>query len=185
MTHVESLRVADTDASVHRNPAPLMFWQYEPQIYVYQASAFAISFLKHSTRVQLFQPWLFVTGQVQNIIACTLFGFGCATLEFLLVPLLQNFFPFIHNYVFCLHSNIRLLRPFAQVSEEGCCEDDEEGEEGVPSCREWYLPARDFEGQWEALYYDISIKKKLVKYATTALLFADRGVDDQLVSWNR
>lgn len=33
--------------------------------------------------------------------------------------------------------------------------------------------------------YDSSIKQRLLRYATTALLFSDRGVNTNLVSWNR
>ncbi|PNW87301.1 hypothetical protein CHLRE_02g117150v5 [Chlamydomonas reinhardtii] len=71
-----------------------------------------------------------------------------------------------------------------QLSDEGPAEDDE-GEEGVPSYRELLLPALDLAGQWEALQFDSSIQQRLLSYATSALLFADRGVDGNLVAWNR
>ena len=34
-------------------------------------------------------------------------------------------------------------------------------------------------------YYDSGIKQRLLRYAASALLFSQRGVDPQLVSWNR
>ncbi|KAG2452939.1 hypothetical protein HYH02_002276 [Chlamydomonas schloesseri] len=71
-----------------------------------------------------------------------------------------------------------------QLSDEGPADDDE-GEEGVPSYRELLLPALDLAGQWEALQFDSAIQQRLLSYATSALLFADRGVDGNLVSWNR
>lgn len=71
-----------------------------------------------------------------------------------------------------------------QLDEDGAADDDE-GEDGVPTYKEWQLPAREFDNLWESLVYDTSIKHRLLRYATTALLFADRGVDSQLVSWNR
>jgi pachytene checkpoint protein 2 len=63
--------------------------------------------------------------------------------------------------------------------------EDEEGEEGVPSYREWSLPSREFEGLWESLHFDSSIKRQLLRYALTALLFSDLKVNPHLVSWNR
>ncbi|WIA29005.1 hypothetical protein OEZ86_011522 [Tetradesmus obliquus] len=71
-----------------------------------------------------------------------------------------------------------------QLNEEGG-EEDDEGEDGVVSYREWQLPAADFEGQWDALHYESSIKRRLLQYASTALLFSDLGVNSQLISWNR
>ncbi|KAG2489739.1 hypothetical protein HYH03_011846 [Edaphochlamys debaryana] len=71
-----------------------------------------------------------------------------------------------------------------QLSDEGPVDDDE-GEEGAPSYREQLLPATDLAGQWEALQFDSAIQQRLLSYATSALLFADRGVDGNLVAWNR
>jgi hypothetical protein len=36
-----------------------------------------------------------------------------------------------------------------------------------------------------SLHYDIGIKRQLLKYASSALLFSSLGVDSNLVSWNR
>jgi hypothetical protein len=55
----------------------------------------------------------------------------------------------------------------------------------VPSYREWILPALDYHGMWECLYFDSSIKRRLLKYAASALVFADHRVNSQLISWNR
>ena len=52
-------------------------------------------------------------------------------------------------------------------------------------CREWQLPSRQFHGLWESLVYDTGIKQRLLQYAFTALLFADKHVNNQLISWNR
>lgn len=71
-----------------------------------------------------------------------------------------------------------------QLSQEGG-EDDDGEEDGVVSYKEWQLPAADFEGQWDALYYETAIKRRLLQYASTALLFSDLGVNSQLISWNR
>lgn len=52
-------------------------------------------------------------------------------------------------------------------------------------CREWQLPSRQFHGLWESLVFDSQIKLRLLQYASSALLFADRHVNNQLISWNR
>lgn len=38
---------------------------------------------------------------------------------------------------------------------------------------------------WENLIYDIEIKQRLLDYASSALLFAERGVNSNIVSFNR
>lgn len=72
-----------------------------------------------------------------------------------------------------------------RLAQEGPADDDEGAVDGVPSFREWELPSRDFHGQWENLHYDIDIKDRLLRYAQSAMLFSDMGVDPGLISWNR
>ena len=43
----------------------------------------------------------------------------------------------------------------------------------------------DFEGLWESLHFDAGVKPRLLRYASSALLFSDAGVDANLVAWNR
>jgi hypothetical protein len=43
---------------------------------------------------------------------------------------------------------VDLIHAAAQLNDEGPADDDE-GEDGVPSYREWALPAREFEGLWD------------------------------------
>jgi hypothetical protein len=71
-----------------------------------------------------------------------------------------------------------------QLSEELAAEDDE-GEDSVPSYRDWLLPCREFHGLWEALCYDANVKGRLLAYAHSALLFSQLGVDSQMINWNR
>ncbi|KAA0055262.1 pachytene checkpoint protein 2-like protein [Cucumis melo var. makuwa] len=71
-----------------------------------------------------------------------------------------------------------------QLSEEGPCE--ELGGEGqISSFNEWILPAKEFDGMWESLIFESGLKQRLLRYAASALLFTERGVDPFLVSWNR
>lgn len=76
------------------------------------------------------------------------------------------------------------LRVPLQLSEELAAEDDE-GEDGVPSFRDWLLPCREFHGMWEALCFDSDVKGRLLSYAQSALLFSQLGVDAQMINWNR
>ncbi|KAH6770588.1 pachytene checkpoint-like protein [Perilla frutescens var. hirtella] len=71
-----------------------------------------------------------------------------------------------------------------QLSEEGPCEElSSDGQ--LASFNEWILPAKEFDGMWESLIYDSGLKQRLLRYAASALLFTEKGVNPVLVSWNR
>ncbi|KNA18522.1 hypothetical protein SOVF_069910 [Spinacia oleracea] len=71
-----------------------------------------------------------------------------------------------------------------QLSEEGPCE--ELGGDGQNSSfNEWTLPAKEFDGMWESLIFESGLKERLLRYAASALLFSEKGVNPFLVSWNR
>ena len=71
------------------------------------------------------------------------------------------------------------------LCEDGPGEEIGEGDE-IATYTEWSLPCVDFEGAWESLIFDDDeVKTRLLRYATAALLFGERGVDAQLISWNR
>ncbi|XP_059443055.1 pachytene checkpoint protein 2 homolog [Corylus avellana] len=71
-----------------------------------------------------------------------------------------------------------------QLSEEGPCE-DLSGDGQLSTFNEWILPAREFDGMWESLIFESGLKQRLLRYAASALLFTEKGVDPFLVSWNR
>ncbi|CAA7404841.1 unnamed protein product [Spirodela intermedia] len=71
-----------------------------------------------------------------------------------------------------------------QLSEEGPGE-ELSGDGVLASFNEWMLPAKEFDGLWESLVYETGLKQRLLRYAASALLFTERGVDPCLVSWNR
>ncbi|XP_073284214.1 pachytene checkpoint protein 2 homolog isoform X2 [Primulina huaijiensis] len=71
-----------------------------------------------------------------------------------------------------------------QLSEEGPCEElNNDGQH--TSFNEWILPANEFDGLWESLIYESGLKQRLLRYAASALLFTEKGVNPFLVSWNR
>ena len=61
------------------------------------------------------------------------------------------------------------------------------GDADVSACTQWVLPCSEFEGLWPNLVYDArgKVKSRLLDYVSSALLFGDRGVDADVVSWNR
>nr|XP_002125442.1 pachytene checkpoint protein 2 homolog [Ciona intestinalis] len=58
-------------------------------------------------------------------------------------------------------------------------------EEELSAATHWMLPSKGFENLWESLIYDSNIKEGLLNYTQSGLYFADCGVDDKLITWNR
>jgi hypothetical protein len=75
-----------------------------------------------------------------------------------------------------------------QLNDDGPVEElveESQGEEDLVACNHWQLPCKQFDGLWESLVYDQHIKQDLLDYSHTAMMFADRQVDPNLVSLNR
>lgn len=64
-------------------------------------------------------------------------------------------------------------------------EEMNEGEEDIAAASYWMLPATEFEDLWENLIYDTPIKEQLLKFVRTTLLFSDRGLNKNIISWNK
>jgi energy-coupling factor transporter ATP-binding protein EcfA2 len=64
-------------------------------------------------------------------------------------------------------------------------EDGDDGDDDCPSFKQYTLPSTDFHGLWESLYYDTEVKRRLLRYADSALLFGQLGVDVSLISSGR
>jgi len=62
---------------------------------------------------------------------------------------------------------------------------DESSPESMPACEITALPSDVTDGLWESLHYDSSLKRDLICYAFTSLLFADAGIDQHIISTNR
>lgn len=62
---------------------------------------------------------------------------------------------------------------------------EELGDEDLAAASHWILPSRDFDGLWESLVFDEDIKTKLLSYVATTLLFSDKKVNSNIVSWNK
>ena len=82
------------------------------------------------------------------------------------------------------HEDLNLAVNVFQLNEDGAGE-EMDGEDDIATYKEWVLPSRDFHGMWESLVYGDDVKLRLTKYAGNALLFSQRGVDPNLIAWNR
>ncbi|KAL5020851.1 hypothetical protein ScPMuIL_000006 [Solemya velum] len=71
-----------------------------------------------------------------------------------------------------------------QLHEDGPGSEELDGEE-LAAANHWLLPSSDFHGIWENLVFDEDIKGQLLHFATTTLLFSDKNVDKNVISWNR
>ncbi|XP_046437493.1 pachytene checkpoint protein 2 homolog [Daphnia pulex] len=58
-------------------------------------------------------------------------------------------------------------------------------EDQVPAATHWQLPSLEFHGLWETLIYDTNVKVELLNFVQTTMLFSDRGVNSNIISWNR
>ncbi|KAG1678821.1 Pachytene checkpoint protein 2 [Nymphon striatum] len=76
-----------------------------------------------------------------------------------------------------------------RLDEDGPAAEDLDGDndanEQLAAANHWLLPSKDFHGLWENLIYDSGIKYDLLNFVTTTLLFSDRDVDHNVISWNR
>ncbi|KAI3988742.1 hypothetical protein MKX01_001514 [Papaver californicum] len=90
----------------------------------------------------------------------------------------------VENHEILLFWQVKPAVHVFQLSEEGPGE-ELSGDGQLSSFNEWILPAKEFDGMWESLIYESGLKQRLLRYAASALLFTDKGVDPFLVSWNR
>ncbi|XP_026534103.1 pachytene checkpoint protein 2 homolog [Notechis scutatus] len=80
----------------------------------------------------------------------------------------------------------KLLIHIFHLNEEGSTTENlDEEDEHIVAANQWLLPTVEFHRLWESLIYDAEIKSDLLNYVTTTLLFSDRNVDNNLISWNR
>ena len=59
------------------------------------------------------------------------------------------------------------------------------GDDEAVAFQNWLLPAVEFDGLWETLVFEEEIKGRLLRYVSTAMRFAELGVDGNVIAWNR
>ncbi|TMW65318.1 hypothetical protein Poli38472_007960 [Pythium oligandrum] len=72
-----------------------------------------------------------------------------------------------------------------KLSDEPPAEETAEDDDNVSTCQQLALPATMLDGLWESLIYDTTVKRNVLEYATTAMLFSDSKVNPHIISWNR
>ncbi|XP_064641181.1 pachytene checkpoint protein 2 homolog [Lineus longissimus] len=77
-----------------------------------------------------------------------------------------------------------LLLHVCHLNEDGPAS-EELDDEDLSAASHWLLPCREFEGLWDSLIFDSEIKNELLQYVSTTLLFSDKKVDSNIISWNR
>ncbi|KAF9344072.1 Pachytene checkpoint protein 2, partial [Mortierella sp. AD094] len=58
------------------------------------------------------------------------------------------------------------------------------GEETAMMAHHWTLPCSDLEGVWDSLIFEDHLQVKLLEYVRTTMLFSDKNVNPDLISWN-
>ncbi|KAF4041439.1 ATPase family associated domain-containing protein [Phytophthora infestans] len=58
-------------------------------------------------------------------------------------------------------------------------------DEDVATCQQTILPATSFDELWDSLIFDTGVKRNVLDYAMTAMLFSDSKVNPHIISWNR
>eukprot|EP00794_Sanderia_malayensis_P019000 gene19000-20912_t len=71
-----------------------------------------------------------------------------------------------------------------QLHEDGPGMEDIE-EEDISAASHWVLPSDELHGVWDSLVFDSDVKFQLLNYAYTTLLFSDKEIDSNIISWNR
>lgn len=66
-----------------------------------------------------------------------------------------------------------------------CIQSGEGDGQEVSAAQHWVLPSRDFHGLWENLVYESNVKENLVQCMETTLLFSDRNISPNVITWNR
>ncbi|GLH05260.1 Transitional endoplasmic reticulum ATPase TER94 [Gryllus bimaculatus] len=87
-----------------------------------------------------------------------------------------------------IFSEFQFVYHIYRLNDEGrqreLLESEEDGEE-LSASSHWTLPCTDFHGLWESLVFESSLKDDLLSFVETTLLFSDKGVDSNFISWNR
>ncbi|CAG8642192.1 11414_t:CDS:10, partial [Funneliformis caledonium] len=80
--------------------------------------------------------------------------------------------------------NVILNIHIYQLNEDDAIEEYQD-DENLLTAHHWDLPARALDGLWDNLIFDENIKTRLLEYVFTTMLFSDRKVNTNIISWNR
>lgn len=83
------------------------------------------------------------------------------------------------------HADAELIVNVFKLSDEPPAEETTEDDENVTTCQQLQLPSTSLHGLWESLIFDSQVKRNVLEYAATAMLFSDVKVNPHIISWNR
>jgi Cdc6-like AAA superfamily ATPase len=58
-------------------------------------------------------------------------------------------------------------------------------DENISAYNQWILPSKELHGVWESLIFDDNIKINLLDYVSTTMLFSEKHVNNNLITWNK
>lgn len=90
-----------------------------------------------------------------------------------------------HHLVSSLHLTIRAYKLFSESSSVDVSTGDDNEDDDAAVAKTFRMPSANLEGLWESLHFDTDIKSILLQFMTSAILFGDRGVNHNFISWNR
>jgi hypothetical protein len=74
---------------------------------------------------------------------------------------------------------------FYKLHQSGPEKDFLDGEEELPACDHWELPNQNLSNLWESIVCSGEIKRHLLGYASSAMIFTHANVNSDIISWNR
>ncbi|KAG0232104.1 Pachytene checkpoint protein 2 [Actinomortierella wolfii] len=84
-----------------------------------------------------------------------------------------------------LSIHIYQLQDDGPVEEYDNVGSDGYGEGPALMAHHWTLPSQDLEGVWDTLVFDDRVDLRLLEYVYTTMLFSERMVNPNLITWNR
>ncbi|RPA76235.1 P-loop containing nucleoside triphosphate hydrolase protein [Ascobolus immersus RN42] len=90
-----------------------------------------------------------------------------------------------HHTVDTLNLTIRVYKLFSDSSSVDVNTGDDNADSDAAVARTYRMPSAHLEGLWESLYFDTDIKSMLLQFMSSAILFGEKGIDHNFISWNR
>jgi hypothetical protein len=72
-----------------------------------------------------------------------------------------------------------------QGPEHDYLQEGADGEEALPVAEQLELPNKQLSSLWQSIILEEGIKHRLLNYASSSLLFAEKGVHSDIISWNK
>ncbi|XP_043477419.1 pachytene checkpoint protein 2 homolog [Leptopilina heterotoma] len=84
-----------------------------------------------------------------------------------------------------IHSSHLKVYVYRLTEESAATETIRSESDEMAAASHWILPSTEFHGLWENLIYESDIKEHLLHFVETTMLFSDRKVDPNIISWNK